>query len=1072
MEHAKLKKYEKDYFEFYSQGQQIAQDNSQFQMNSQRPDFEQQFCDPSTQIDFQSQSRFHPQAPFSQGFSEFSGPSTSGNGSHVSDQQQRPIQNLTNAYQPRATKQAFGAFKNRPVPYQIPRQIPDNPYHSQMPPQNAHPHFQPSQHHFNSQQNFTRVPNAAQVPPAQFSHPHFPPQAPSQAHHHFLAPQQQQQSQFNVHQVFEDVVSSVQNRAQLPSQEPRRKPIGYDFPIKNLQHQETFGSGNWWPLADADFVVNLRVKPGSYLLIFENLRDLLCIVCKLNDFINYYIEGEFLYIVQKSTKKYLRFCFLDIGARNAFLEHAYGFLTQFKPDEDHFVEKAEQASKKIAAERREKILQLKEEQKAFRQPQNSPESSPIRPRAATLDTPKRSSPILKRQNSLGDINDKEKSTKNEENSSRRPRRVSKDAALLLFENSRTAQNAALTQKKPKKKKKDVFEEWKKEKVKNAKEINKNDRQKSQNKSQTLQIPERNRDIYNVDEPTALLLRVLETMVKNAPEWNEEKAKIRQELVDQDFLEEQVGRFGAENRTFWAKNLYQKRASNNWEQLNRPDRRVKMELQRVVRRIEFYVEDTVEIFAGKTGKIDFVFHEKAIYLASMENKTFLRLELDTDEDPNMLKRFLEVGNGLFCVHKTGKNEQERVKSNQSGKKNLPKAAENRGFLVTNVFKMDRIKMREGRLAGSWDRIAAKNEPVEIRLHDNSIEFCVQNGEEHKFLINKKDECRFQRRSNALYLQNYDAKVAYRFEYKNGQEKLHNAFKQLLRRTYAANSLFVCKSRTNIPKPAPEPSRTLPAKPVEKVESTTTPTVEIRPRAATLELIKPEKVTLKRQKSLAELDKIPSLVKKQPFRKRRNAETEIELSESSKIESRYPFTPIEANKIDTSKWNFQKKNTEIAEKPTKKESKEQFQLSFDEEDSQNREKFEEHRKEDRIRRKRTKMLRKEKRKLKKESLSSGLDISTSEKDSPFQNENYIADAPPSSSATQQQPPVVVQQPQVVVAGVQMLHCKICRSQQQVLYKPGATAGAILCCICVPICGWIYCCTRPGEGHYCVQCGTKVA
>jgi len=783
----------------------------------------------------------------------------------------------------------------------------------------------------------------------------------------------------------------------MASQESRRKQIGFNFPIKNLQHQENFGSGNWWPLADADFVVNLRVKPGSYLLIFENLPDLLSVVCKLNDFINYFIEGDFLYIVQKSTKKFLRFSFLDFCDRNLFLERAFGFLTQLKADEDDFENEPEKASKKIATERREKILKLKEEQKAslkIEEFESFAESSPIRARAATLETPKKSTPILKRQNSLGDINDNEKSNSLEigENSSQRPIRISKDAALLRFENSPTTQNAAL--KETKKKKKDVFAEWKKEKVKKAKEINKEKLQKSQENKQAEKIPERNRDIYKLDDETELFLRKLEENIKNAAEWNDQKARNRQELVDQDFCEEETGPFGAARRTFWAKNLYRKELNGKWEQQNRPDRRVKMELQRIVRRIEFYVENTVEIFAGKTGKIDFVFHEKAVYLASEEDKTFLRLELDTDEDPNMLKRFLEVGNGLFNVHKMGQNGKEVSKKSVTG------------FLVTNVFKLERIKMREGRLTGSWDRIAAKNEPVEIRLHEKSIEFCVRTQEEHKFLINKKDECRFQRRSNALYLQNYDAKVAYRFEYKNGQEKLHDAFKQLLRRTYAPNDLFICKSRTNIPKPAPskplpqidpklkktteiEEKRPFPANLEKKVESRTIPKnekFEIRPRAATLELIKPEKQALKRQKSLAELDKIgknSSFVEKQPFRKRRNAEdSEIELSESAKIESRYPFTPIEANKIDTSKWNFQKSKIDNEKESPKESNEQEFQLRFDDDDdSQNREisreKFEEHRKEDRLRRKRTKMLRKEKQKLKKQSLSGGLEISTSEK-----------------------------------------------------------------------------------------------
>ena len=128
----------------------------------------------------------------------------------------------------------------------------------------------------------------------------------------------------------------------------------------------------------------------------------------------------------------------------------------------------------------------------------------------------------------------------------------------------------------------------------------------------------------------------------------------------------------------------------------------------------------------------------------------------------------------------------------------------------------------------------------------------------------------------------------------------------------------------------------------MESTTIPKnekFEIRPRAATLELVKPEKMTLKRQKSLVELDKIgksSSFVEKQPFRKRRNAEkSEIELSESAKIESRYPFTPIEANKIDTSKWNFQKSKIDNAKKVAKESNEQEFQLRFDDDDdSQNR------------------------------------------------------------------------------------------------------------------------------------------
>merc|ERR1712226_1032232 len=78
----------------------------------------------------------------------------------------------------------------------------------------------------------------------------------------------------------------------------------------------------------------------------------------------------------------------------------------------------------------------------------------------------------------------------------------------------------------------------------------------------------------------------------------------------------------------------------------------------------------------------------------------------------------------------------------------------------------------------------------------------------------------------------------------------------------------------------------------------------------------------------------------------------------------------------------------------------------------------------------------------------------------NENSVVEEPPTYSETQQQSTTVVQQPQVVVAGIQLLPCHRCKSQVQVIYREGVDCCAVLCCICFPIIGCIYCCTLPDD------------
>ncbi|CAG5106895.1 Oidioi.mRNA.OKI2018_I69.chr1.g3048.t1.cds [Oikopleura dioica] len=898
MEREKMKNYEREYFEFYSASQEAPQYQSQpmnFQ-NSQRADYEgahgsQQCYDhpPSSQQinDFQAHPGFNSQAPHSQGYSEFSDPSTiSGSQVHGPSQNQRqPMQNVTNAYQPRMHKPQFPASfpqQKRPAPYNIPSQAPfqsKSPYdqhHSQpqhnyhQPAANFHSHSQHANPYHNQNGFHQRAPNPSQYQPPPNYHQ---PQHSQQPHVHVTAPRHH--PQVNLHEKFDELVSKSKRNSQG---RPERPPTGFDFPVKNLQYQKEYGKGQWWPLADADFVVNLRIKPGSYLLIFENLPEMMCLVCKLNDMIHYYIEEDFLYIVQKSTKKYLRFEFIDFGARGVFLQYAYGFLTQLKEDILK-IDDSDLTARKIAADRRERILKLKEEEKISKERLEmsfDEHNSPIRPRASTLETPKRSSPDLKRQSSLGEVNNhvksqehsfdlsdqqldidvdagpassslppplktkkktkpKKKSSSQEEKPSKtpevdedpfsiasilsRPKRKSNETTMLSMQIDIGQQKEILERSKKKLKERKSSQKRKK-KAEQDEEENKNERDEGE-------LPPK--EHFKVDETTAVLLQEFEETVLNATEWSEEKEGYREFMIDYKQMEEiQLGKYGIKNRTFWGLNLYRKELTGDreWKALSKPGRRIKMEMQIQVKRVQFFLEDTVEIFAGLHGEIQAAFYGRSIYLVSAEDRSFLRFEFDTHDDPNAMKRFFNLGSSFILSRTKDNSLKEKPSNENSSPPKRPYSKEEPTkhsiqepqtssvrkpkFFVINLYKLEKVKEKQDRLTGVWERIAPKNKPVGVSFNDNGIEFILQPyAENENFTIKQDDECFFKRISRSdqttttitrwLYLQNYTSKAGFRFRYEGEFDKIHNAFKKILQKKFERKGLKVCKSRPNIPKP---------------------------------------------------------------------------------------------------------------------------------------------------------------------------------------------------------------------------------------------------------------------------------
>ena len=437
----------------------------------------------------------------------------------------------------------------------------------------------------------------------------------------------------------------------------------------------------------------------------------MCLVCKLNDMIHYYIEEDFLYIVQKSTKKYFRFEFIDFGARGVFLQHAYGFLTQLKEDILK-IDDSDLTARKIAADRRERILKLKEEEKVAKKSLEvsfDEHNSPIRPRASTLETPKRSSPVLKRQSSLSDVNNHVKtqeldldsshqqfdidvdvkptsppppapletkkkpkpknvsSSKDEKASETpdmdedpfsiasilsRPKRSSNETTMLSMQNDIGQQKEILKRSKKKLKEKKSSQRRKK-KVEQAEEENKDEKEKEEH--------------LKVDETTAVLLQEFEETVLNAAVWSEEKERYREFMIDYNQMKEfQLGKYGIEKRTFWGLNLYRKELTGDreWKALSKPGRRIKMELQIQVKRVQFFLEDTVEIFAGCNGEIHAATFGRSIYLVSAEDRSFLRFEFDTHDDPDAMKRFFDIGSTfILWRNKNGEKLSNEASSSQ-------------------------------------------------------------------------------------------------------------------------------------------------------------------------------------------------------------------------------------------------------------------------------------------------------------------------------------------------------------------------------------------------------------------------